>query len=247
MDDDTIEFLSDTPSDSIVVYAEGALKGRSQFFVKKGTRLHDLMNYIAVDKEYANLSAVYLRRVSVAQQQAAALADSLFRLQQNALTASSQTEGEAQIRIKEAELIDKFVERAKGLVQKGIVAIANKDKIENVYLQDADILVIPTVTDVVLITGQVIAPNTVIYEKNYKVEDYLRLAGGLGNNGDKDNILVFKMNGHVFKAEQTAIEPGDTIMVLPLYSSKNLEIAKAVTAIFYQLAVGTRAILQPLF
>jgi hypothetical protein len=55
------------------------------------------------------------------------------------------------------------------------------------------------------------------------------------------------MNGHVFKAEQTAIEPGDTIMVLPLYSSKNLEIAKAVTAIFYQLAVGTRAILQPLF
>lgn len=247
MDDDTVEFLTDRPADSIVVYAEGALKGRSQFFVKKGTRLHDLMNYISVDKEYANLDAVFLKRVSVAEQQAAALADSLFRLQQNSLTANSQTAGEAEIRIKEATLIDGFVQRAQNAEQQGIVAVSNNGKIESVYLQDSDIIVIPNVTDVVLITGQVIAPNTVIYNPSYQLADYLKSAGGLNDNADEEHILVFKANGHVFNVAETSIEAGDTLMVLPVYSSKNLEFAKALTQIFYQIAVGTRAILQPLF
>lgn len=247
MDEDTIEFLSDKPSGEIVVYAEGALKGRSQFFVKKGTKLHELMNYVAVDKDYANLKAIYLKRVSVARQQAAALADSLFRLQQDSLTASSQTVGEATIRVKEAELINKFVEHAKKIHHMGVVAISNNGVVEDVFLQDRDIIVIPTMTDVVVVAGQVVAPNTLIYNKNYQIEDYLKSAGGISSNGDPKNILVFKADGHIIKVAEAAIEAGDTIMVLPMYKSKNLEFARALTEIFYQLAVGSRAILTPLF
>ncbi|TDT92049.1 protein involved in polysaccharide export with SLBB domain [Pseudodesulfovibrio indicus] len=247
MDEDTVEFLSDSPAEMIVVYVEGAIAGRSQFFVKRGTRLHALLNYIAVDKTYAKLDSIYLKRISVAEQQAAALADSLFRLQQNSLIANSQTAGEAEIRIKEAALIDDFVKRAANAEQKGVVAIANKGKVEDVFLQDGDIVVIPRVTDVVLITGQVLAPNTVVYNKDYQLEDYLKLAGGLELSSDENHILIFKSNGFVEQVADASIEPGDTIMALPVYRSKNLEFAKALTQIFYQIAVGTRAILQTAF
>lgn len=244
MGEDTVEFLSDNPSEMIVVYVEGALAGGSQFFVKRGTRLHTLLNYIAVDRTYAKLDSIYLKRISVAEQQAAALSDSLFRLQQNSLIASSQTAGEAEIRVKEAALISDFVKRAANAEQKGVVAIANKGRVENVFLQDGDVVVIPRVTDVVLITGQVLAPNTVVYNKDYKLEDYLKLAGGLERSSDLKNILIFKSNGLVEQVADATIEPGDTIMALPVYRSKNLEFAKALTQIFFQLAVGTRAIFQ---
>jgi len=246
-DTDTVEFIYDEPSDAITIYADGALDGRSQFFVKKGTRLHDVLNYIQVDKGYAKLNSIYLRRLGVAKRQGAALQESLFRLEQNALTSSSDSVEEASIRVKEAELISKFVERAKRVEPQGVVAISHDGVVENVYLQDGDIIVVPNHSDVVLISGEVVVPNAIVYKNGYGVKDYIAMSGGLSNNADEDNILLFKTDGRIFDANINGIEAGDAIMVLPKYESKNLQFAKDLTQIFFQIAVGTRAVLTPIF
>lgn len=243
-DNDTIEFIYDQPSDAITIYADGALNGRSQFFVKKGTRLNDVLNYIEVDENYADVNSIYLRRYDVAKRQAAALQESLFRLEQNALTSPSGSVDEATIRVKEAELINQFVERAKNIQPQGVVAISNKGVVENVYLQDGDIIVVPSRSDVVLTSGEVVVPNAVVFNAKYSVEDYIAMSGGFSNKADQENILLFKADGHIGDALIDPIQAGDSIMVLPKYESKNLQFAKDLTQIFFQIAVGTRALVD---
>ncbi|SOB62127.1 conserved protein of unknown function (plasmid) [Pseudodesulfovibrio profundus] len=246
-ENDTIEFIYDEPSEAITIYAEGALDGRSQFFVQKGARLHDVLNYIKVDKNYAKLDSIYLRRYEVARRQSAALMESLFRLEQNALTSSSATAEGASIRLKEAQLISKFVQRAKKIKPQGVVSIAHDGQVENIYLQDGDIIIVPNHSDVVLISGEVIVPNAVVYKTGYTISDYIGMSGGFGNKADPKNIILFKADGRILDANKDLIEAGDAIMVLPKYETKTLQIAKDLTQIFFQLAVGTRAILTPLF
>jgi protein involved in polysaccharide export with SLBB domain len=243
-DNDTLEFIYDEPAETITVYAEGALDGPSQFFVKKGVRLLDLLNYIKVDKSYAKLESIYLRRYDVARRQSAALQESLFRLEQNVLTSTSDSVDEATIRVKEAELISQFVDKAKKVEPQGIVAISHKDGIENVYLQDGDIIVIPGRSDVVLISGEVVVPNAVVFNEKYTVKDYVAMSGGYGHKADTDNIILFKSDGRVDDAIKGTIEPGDAIMVLPKYERKDLQFAKDLTQIFFQIAVGTRALVN---
>ncbi|SOB60068.1 conserved protein of unknown function [Pseudodesulfovibrio profundus] len=246
-DSDVIEFVSDAPSDTLSIYAEGELEGQSHYLVKKGTRLHDLLNHLEVDANTAALDAIHLKRVTVAQRQAQALADSLFRLEQNALTSSSDSVEEAGIRVKEAELIGRFVERAKNVEMQGIVPVVHDGEIANIYLQANDVVVVPTLKDTVLVTGQVVVPAAVVFNADFELDDYIAHAGGFSQNADKGNVLVAKANGHTLSAEGQELQPGDTIMVLPVYETKSIQLAKDLTQIFFQLAVGTRAILQPIF
>lgn len=39
-------------------------------------------------------------------------------------------------------------------------------------------------------------------------------------------------------------KPGDEIMVLPKYESKNIEVTRGISTILYQLAVGAKVILS---
>lgn len=243
-DNDKLEFMYDEPSDTISVYAEGALKGRSHFFVEKGTRLNDVLDYIAVDKGFANLKSIYLRRASVAERQASALRESLFRLEQNALTSTSGSVDEASIRVREAELINKFVEKAKHIKPQGIVAITHDGERENVYLQDGDTIVIPNHSDVVLTSGEVVVPNAVVYNPKYTIKDYIAQSGGFSNKADSRHIILFKSDGSIGDANSGDIEAGDSIMVLPKYETKYLQFAKDLTQIFFQIAVGSRALVD---
>ena len=101
-DEDIVEFHADTPGNTIMVGATGAILGNSRFPVVKGTTLRQLLQYIQVDANLASIEAIYLRRQSVAEQQKKTIQDSLIRLEQRALTATSQSVDEANIRIKEA-------------------------------------------------------------------------------------------------------------------------------------------------
>ena len=40
------------------------------------------------------------------------------------------------------------------------------------------------------------------------------------------------------------LKPGDEIMVLPKYESKNIEVTRGISTILYQLAVGAKVILS---
>lgn len=239
-DGDTVEFVADKRGRTIMAAITGAIQGASRFPVRKDTTLKSLLQYVEIESNIADTSAIYIRRQSVAAQQKAIIADSLRRLEQSALTSTSSSVDEANIRVREAELIQDFVRRASTLEPDGVVVVSRGGTIKDLLLEDNDIIVIPQKSDVVHISGEVMIPKAVTFEKGMKLQEYLESAGGLSDRADKNNILVAKQNGEVGKVENMGIAPGDRILVMPRFDSKNMQLAKDFTQILYQIAVATK-------
>ena len=239
-DGDNVEFVADSRGRTIMASVSGAIRGASRFPVKNSTTLRSLLAYVEVDPALADVSAVYVRRQSVAQQQKTILEDSLHRLERSALTATSATAEEAEIRVREAELVQNFIRRAAGLTPDGVVVVSRGGEIRDLLLEDGDEIVIPQKSDVVQVSGEVMLPKAVTFDMSMKTEDYLKSAGGLTDRADEDNILVARMNGEVGPIAELGVHAGDRILVMPRVDTKNLEMAKGITQILYQIAVATK-------
>ena len=239
-DGDRVEFVADTRGRTIMVAASGAIHGASRFPVLKQTRLKTLLEYIAVEPELADIKSIYIRRRSVAAEQKVILTDALRRLEQSALTATSASVDEAGIRVKEAELIQNFVQRASQLEPDGVLVVSRGGRISDVLLEEGDEIIIPRKTDVVHVSGEVLIPTAVTWEKGLSLKGYLSGAGGLSDRADTDNILIVGLNGEVSHAKGQSIEPGDRILVMPKFDSKNLQLVKDVTQVLYQMAVAVK-------
>lgn len=239
-DGDIVEFVADMPGQTIMATVTGAITGASRYPIHKTVKLRDLLRRIEVEPELAATDAVYLRRKSVARDQKAVLQDSLRRLEQTALTATSSTPEEAQLRVDEARLIQDFVKRASQLEPDGVIVVSRGTEINDIWLEDGDEVVIPQKTNVVQITGEVVMPKAVAFERGMSLDDYLAAAGGVSSRADEKHILVAKQNGEVGMADRLGISPGDRIMVLPKVDSKGMLLAKDLMQIIYQIAVATK-------
>ena len=198
--------------------------------------------YISVDPVQANLSAMYLKRPSVAASQKKAIEASLRRLEETALTTSSNSSEEAQLRSKEAEMISKFVERAKTVEPEGIVVLEENGHTADLTMEDGDVIVIPEKTDVVLVSGEVLVPRALVWSKGKKLEDYVEGAGGYSNRADQGNVLIMRQNGSIAHAD-SEILPGDQLMVMPYIQSKAMQVVKDISTVLSQVAVSTRMVL----
>ena len=201
-----------------------------------------MRNFIAVEQGRADLNGMYIKRKSVAERQKKAIADSLRRLEESALTASSASTEESQIRAKEAEMIAKFVERAKAVEPEGVVVLSDGQKIGDITLEDGDVIVIPPKSDVVLVSGEVMMPQAMLWSKNNDLDDYIKGAGGYNSRADQDTVLVMHPNGSV-SHDGDNIRPGDQILVMPRVASKNMQAVKDISQVMMQVAVSARAIL----
>lgn len=239
-DGDIVEFVADKPGETIMATVQGAITGASRYPIHKTTKLRDLLRQIEVEPELAATDAIYLRRKSVSRDQKAVIQDSLRRLEQTALTVTSSTPEEAQIRVKEAELIQDFVKRASQLEPDGVVVISRRGQVSDLWLEDGDEIVIPQKSNVVMVTGEVVLPKAVAYESGMTLDDYLASAGGVSARANDEQILVAKQNGEVGLADNLGIEPGDRILVLPKIDTKGMLMAKDLMQIVYQIAVATK-------
>lgn len=243
-DGDIVEFVADKPGETIMATVTGAIISASRYPIRKTMKLRDLLRQIEVEPELAATDAVYLRRKSVARDQKAVIQDSLRRLEQTALTSTSRTPEEAQVRVKEAELIQDFVKRASQLEPDGVVVISRRGQISDLWLEDGDEIVIPQKSNVVMVTGEVVLPKTVAFERGMSLDDYLAAAGGVSSRANDEQILVVKQNGEVGLCESLGIEPGDRIMVLPKIDTKGILVAKDIMQIIYQIAVTTKVMVD---
>ncbi|MDX1269980.1 MAG: polysaccharide biosynthesis/export family protein, partial [Oceanisphaera sp.] len=137
---DQVVFSSDMRDNTIVVQLEGSYYGPSRFALPRDARLHELLNAIAVPQTMTDTSSISLKRVSVAERQQQALSESLARLETTYLGASSSTPAEAEIRVREAELISQFIERARKVEPNGRLVLANNGQISDIRLQDGDVI-----------------------------------------------------------------------------------------------------------
>lgn len=241
-DGDTVTYLADTPGDTIMIEVRGAIRGASRFPVKRNARLRDVQQFIAVDRDRANLSGLYVKRRSVADRQKKAIDEALRRLEQSSFTATSSSAEEAQIRSHEAEMISKFAEKARNVEPEGIVVVGSGGKVADIALEDGDVIVIPGLSDVVLVTGEVVMPQAIVWSSDKRLREYIRGAGGYSNRADTSDVLIVRPNGEVFRTSDATIAPGDHLMVLPRFDSKNMQLVKDMSQILYQIAVATKVV-----
>lgn len=237
---DTVRLQADRAGDTITVETQGAVRGGARIPVRRNAKLRDVLPYIAVDPDRANLDGLHIKRKSVAARQKKAIEDSLRRLEQNAYTATSASAEEAQIRAKEAEMLSSFISKAREAAPDGVVVVG---KNRDLALEDGDVIVIPEKTDVVLVSGEVMMPQAMVWDADRELKAYISSAGGFSNRADTDSILVLRPGGNVLRKPQ-AILPGDQILVLPVVESKTLQGVKDIAQVLYQVAVACKVILD---
>ena len=116
-------------------------------------------------------------------------------------------------------------------------ALANPGTSVDLVLQEGDELFIPEMTNTVKISGDVMFPNTVVYQQGKKLKYYIEQAGGYGSQAKKSKAFVVYMNGTVARAKgNTPIEPGCHIIIPskhknPLKLAEILSITSAVSTI----------------
>jgi hypothetical protein len=99
---------------------------------------------------------------------------------------------------------------------------------------------VPERSNVVLVSGEVLFPNALIYEPRAGVETYVQRAGGYTQGADQARVLVVRHDGSIAAGSEVELRPGDEIMVMPRIETKNVEVARGITQIVYQIAVAAR-------
>jgi protein involved in polysaccharide export with SLBB domain len=235
---DDYGFGADGVNDTIFVSVTGQSAGASKLAVPRNAQLGDVLKYIKVDPATADIDSIYLRRKSVADQQAEALDLSLNQLQRAVLTGPAATEGDASVRTQEAELVEQFVRRARLIRPEGRVVLAGNPSAMHTTLELDDEIVIPTKNNLILISGEVRLPQTVLYEPGKTISHYASAAGGFTERADTSNFVVIRRSGAVETGGHISVQPGDNIMVMPEVGTHGLVVFKEFVGILYQLAVG---------
>lgn len=238
-DGDTITVRSDGYAGTILVRLEGEFQGPTVLAIRRGARLIDVLNHVPVNPALADVSAVHIRRSSVAQAQKRSIDDALFRLERSALLALSSSSGESAIRAKEAELTLSFVERARLIQPLGRVVTARNGVQHNLRLEQDDVIVIPPRTNVVRVSGEVMLAQAVMFREGMTARDYIQDAGGYSDRADKRKVIVVRPNAEVsVGGPRLAVYPGDEVLVPPRVDTKVLQNFADVTQVVYQIAVS---------
>lgn len=95
-------------------------------------------------------------------------------------------------------------------------ALANPGSEADVVLRDGDVVIVPEYVTTVRVSGNVLYPNTVTYDPQMTVADYIEQAGGYGFRAKKNRAYIVYMNGSVgkaYKRSRRVVEPGCEIIV----------------------------------
>jgi protein involved in polysaccharide export with SLBB domain len=243
-DGDAITLRGDGRADTILVKLEGEYKGPSVLAVRRGSRLVDVLNYVSVDPVLSNPGAVHLKRTSVAQAQKYSIGESLFRLERSALLALSNSQGEANIRVREAELTQKFVERARLIQPLGRVPTVRDGRQRNVVLEQDDVIVIPARTNVVRVGGEIMMTQAVMFLPEGTAEDYIEQSGGYTDRSDRSKVIIIHADAQISIGDpDMPVAAGDEILVPPKVDAKTLQNAVDITQVIYQIAVSAAVVI----
>ena len=244
---DTVEYLADHEPQIYRINVAGAFAGASQIMVDKGTRLIDVLDHIESDTALSDTQNIYLLRESVAVKQKEIIEEGLQRLERSMYTAPISSTGEGAIRAQEAQLVADFIARARQIEPQGRVVVSENGDIANILLEPNDTIVIPEVTDLVHVGGEVLLPQSVVFNPEATTEDYVAWAGGFTERAEDERILIVRKNGNVtftsinssfLASNDSKLEPGDQIIVLPAIDTKLLQAVKDITQIVYQIAIA---------
>lgn len=108
-------------------------------------------------------------------------------------------------------------------------ALANPGSSYDVVLREGDVIYIPEFVNTVKISGSVMYPNTVAWEKGAKLKHYINMAGGYGNMAKKKKAYIIYLNGtvaRVKRGDSKLIQPGCEIVVPSKAEKQHMKFAE---------------------
>jgi len=254
-------------TNNILVTAAGEFNKPGTYLLTKGARLSDLISAAGglTNNSYFQGSAFF--RTSVAKKYDESLKQLADKLEQDLLrTQNKQAQGSFDSQAQKNAMIfakqERLIEKMKNVESLGRVAmnlpsdtLGFENNPQNIILEQADSLNVPSEPSTVSIIGQINNQNTVVYIENYTIQDYLDQAGGLTRFADSKNIFIIKANGIIIPANKLVIkkggwisgrnvkiykgniQPGDTVYVPEDFSINvnSLQRTKDITQIIFQI------------
>ena len=242
---DEVTLVADRNDATVLVSVRGEHVGERRYALRKGAKLVDLLDRVEVT-DRSEIAGVQLFRRSVAERQKERFEASLARLEQTVLSARSSSADEATLRLKEAELLMKFIERARLVEPRGQVVLAVDRRVPDIYLEDGDVVTIPSKSSLVMVHGEVLMPTALLHERGASVRAYIERAGGFSENADANRVLILRVGGEVAPVGdlgRSDVNSGDEILVLPKVNLKNLQFAKDISQVLYQIAIAAGVVL----
>jgi protein involved in polysaccharide export with SLBB domain len=102
-----------------------------------------------------------------------------------------------------------------GRVAVDFQALYDKSGVNDIKLRNGDVILIPKVSQVVNVSGEVANPGLLAYRPEYNYLDYIDLAGGYSFRANKGKVRIIRaVTGEWKKAKKgTLLKPGDTILI----------------------------------
>jgi polysaccharide biosynthesis/export protein len=102
-----------------------------------------------------------------------------------------------------------------GRVSVNFVELFNGKKIGNLKLRDGDIIMVPKVSEVINVSGEVASPGLLSYKPGLSYIDYINQAGGFSFRANQSQVRLIKgVTGEWKKpGKKTKLDPGDTILI----------------------------------
>jgi len=116
--------------------------------------------------------------------------------------------------------------------------------VANVLLEQGDTITIPRVSESILLSGEVLVSQAMLYKEGRRARDYIQLAGGFSHQALQKNLVLVHANGEVTRGENPKVRPGDEVIVLPKVPVKNLQIASTIVDIIYKIAIAASVAVQ---
>ena len=111
-------------------------------------------------------------------------------------------------------------------------ALARPNSSDDLVLREGDVLFVPEFINTVKISGEVMYPNTVLYQKDKGLKYYLEQAGGYSEKAKKRSAYVVHLNGTVAQLKGNSandIEPGSEIVIPTKDEGKKMTLAQTIS------------------
>jgi len=247
-------------SEKKLVTIKGQVLYPGTYPIEEGDRLVDLIKRAGGFTDNAFIDGAVFTRKDIKEMQEKGLAREVKELEKRITymaaspTQAGEKSGDKQMLI---TLLDNLKEEIKDINMTGRIVVKLDEDLGklsnspyNIILKDGDTLYIPPQEDSVVVMGEVLNPSAQIYNPDFTFSDYIERCGGLKESAGVDNIYVIHANGEAEKIEagyffmsNAEIRKGDTIVVpMKIDTISNMQLAKDITSIFYQLAVSAAAL-----
>ncbi len=241
---DVVTFTPDVPTGVMTISVNGRIDGPTTLVVTREAKLLDVLPYLPVDPYFADVSSIYIRRVSIAQAQEKAIQDSLQRLESTIVTSPTVTAEQATMRQQEAQIVFQFGQQLTNIHPEGRLVVQHDGRPSNVRLEDGDVIVVPSRSDLVLVSGEVRVPQSVVWLRGAELDHYIEEAGGFTERANDSKILVIRPSGETLVGANPPVASGDRIIVLPSSGNWAIPVIKDITQIIYQIAVGVGVLVK---